>query len=116
GNRGCGTGAGGPRGVGRVIPRPAAAAATMSTAPPGCCSPRSLRRSARAASSRRMAAAEGSNAVALPPGEPGDGVADRIVFAANPARIPELVDAAEDELPPDLSGADRRQAAPRGVR
>jgi hypothetical protein len=39
-------------------------------------SKRSLRRSARASGSRRMAAAEGSNAVALPPGEPGDGVAD----------------------------------------
>src|ERR1044071_4321580 len=46
-----------------------------------------------------------SHAVALAPGEPRDGVAERRVFAADPAGIAELVDAAEYILPADLAGA-----------
>src|ERR1700730_6088988 len=53
-------------------------------------------------SSRRLS---GSDPVALAPGEPRHGVADRIVFAADPAGIAELVDAAENIIPTDLAGA-----------
>ena len=43
--------------------------------------------------------------VALAPGEAFGGVAERRVFAANPARIAEFVDAAEHIFPADLAGA-----------
>src|SRR5205823_671630 len=45
-----------------------------------------------------------SHAVALAPGEALDGVAERRVFAADPSRISELVDAPEHVFPADLAG------------
>src|SRR6266436_9937029 len=46
-----------------------------------------------------------SHPVTPAPGEPRHGVAKRVVFAADPAGIAELVYALEDELPADLAGA-----------
>ena len=39
------------------------------------------------------------------PGKPRHGVADGVVFAADPAGITELVDAPEDVVPADFAGA-----------
>jgi hypothetical protein len=41
----------------------------------------------------------------MAPGEPRHGVAEGVVFAADPARVAELVDAPEDEVPADFAGA-----------
>src|SRR5690349_14024765 len=48
---------------------------------------------------------KGSDPVALPPAEAGNGVGCRRVFGAYPAGVAEFVDAAEHELPADLAGA-----------
>ncbi len=47
----------------------------------------------------------GSDAVAPAPGETRYGVADGVVFAADPVGVAELADAAEDVFPADLAGA-----------
>src|SRR5947207_10626950 len=46
-----------------------------------------------------------SKTVALAPTQAGNGIAGRVVFAADPAGVAELVDPAEQILPADLAGA-----------
>src|SRR5438046_4070792 len=62
-------------------------------------------RSAGSATSSASADAERSHPVALAPDEALDGVAERGVFAADPAGVAQFVDAAEDKVPADLAGA-----------